>query len=1016
MEEITPADSDDGFDQDSEQDLHSFSQSTYPDPDTVVGNPWWSKAHPPSSQAARRDGLLHDLERSHGGSQPKANPDLSPYHVTTSDGSVSQVLETRLANPYLVGRDDHASESDFALPEEDDIDESLSGLSQSSSGDSPTKSQPLTLRRRGRPSGRGRCTESNRSRGGLPRRSQKGIKRGHRKPLEPSNEFKALHAQATMAFIDADYELAEQLTLQAILLNPEMYAAHSLLSEIHTARGDYDKALAALFNGAHTSYRNPEPWFTIARLIIARADDDDHSALRDALYCYNRILVVDPGNIDALHHRAPLRRKLGYKRRAADDYEHLLRLDPHDVDVLRSLAAIYTEMDKPDRAIELYDQSILHYQSVDIQRTSTFSWSDVNIYVELFAYQQRYAEAIMKLKSLSRWLLGRRNDVLWETFSEDDREWDLDDYPRRVLVHGFESGTYPGESYGSGMPLELHVKLGIYRLKSQDRQVEEATARFELLKPHDSSSKARLYDYPDLFRDVADALRDTGFYHEALRYYEPLQEISDSVDTSYYADMAACYKAVGLGTEAGDCFRIIASLENDQSDKTAMLVRTEVDERDKNEAMTASSLENHTTSRVPATLAMLISHQSKQRTRPPDLNRELRARLREETARALYGRTQELLAQAREDNPEAIAQWMANSQELVDDFRAHRGFFPSDKGLRVYGPQQGRDDPELDSAVAAGDYRGIPFSSWLDLMLEYALLAARSHNSTKAYEILKIADDANVFYCSPDSMFLIHVCWFTCALIVNDHETSCSVARWFMKEFQFVTDGYRLFSAVNRLCDGGNSWFNCGPSQKYVLRQLKAMDHSLVGQSQHRISFQEKASYTTRDDEGNPIQASDMDLSLLMLYGYILYLGKSYSLALNYFYRAFALAPTNPTINLSLALAYIQHAFKRQSENRHHLVTQGLTFLFTYYDLRHKSQVQSEQQEADFNVARTYHMLGLTHLAIPYYERCLASQTDRYGNTGVDFAVEAAFALRNIWAADEQITQVLDKTSKYLMM
>ena len=117
--------------------------------------------------------------------------------------------------------------------------------------------------------------------------------------------------------------------------------------------------------------------------------------------------------------------------------------------------------------------------------------------------------------------------------------------------------------------------------------------------------------------------------------------------------------------------------------------------------------------------------------------------------------------------------------------------------------------------------------------------------------------------------------------MVSDHETSCSVARWFMKEFQFVTDGYRLFSAVNRLCDGGNRWFNSSPSQKYVLRQLKAMDHSLVGQSQHRSCFQEKASYTTRDDEGNPIQASEMDLSLLMLYGYILYSGRSYSLALS---------------------------------------------------------------------------------------------------------------------------------------
>lgn len=65
-----------------------------------------------------------------------------------------------------------------------------------------------------------------------------------------------------------------------------------------------------------------------------------------------------------------------------------------------------------------------------------------------------------------------------------------------------------------------------------------------------------------------------------------------------------------------------------------------------------------------------------------------------------------------------------------------------------------------DSATLQGDYRGIPFSSWLDLILDYAMLLARSANSDKAYNVLKIANDANVFYCSLDSMFLIHVCWF----------------------------------------------------------------------------------------------------------------------------------------------------------------------------------------------------------------------------------------------------------------
>lgn len=117
--------------------------------------------------------------------------------------------------------------------------------------------------------------------------------------------------------------------------------------------------------------------------------------------------------------------------------------------------------------------------------------------------------------------------------------------------------------------------------------------------------------------------------------------------------------------------------------------------------------------------------------------------------------------------------------------------------------------------------------------------------------------------------------------MANDEETSCNVARWFMKDFQFVTDGYRLFSAVNRLCDGRNTWFNCGPSQKYVRRQLKAMDYSLVGQGQNRCVNQERASYSTKDSEGKPIYATDMDLALLVLYGQVLYMGRSFAVALS---------------------------------------------------------------------------------------------------------------------------------------
>ena len=125
--------------------------------------------------------------------------------------------------------------------------------------------------------------------------------------------------------------------------------------------------------------------------------------------------------------------------------------------------------------------------------------------------------------------------------------------------------------------------------------------------------------------------------------------------------------------------------------------------------------------------------------------------------------------------------------------------------------------------------------------------------------------------------------FLACAMIGNDDETLCNISRWFIREYQFITDGYRLFSALNRLCDSENSWFNCGPSQKYILRQLKAIDFSLLGGSGRKKHFQERASYSTKDSDGLMIQADDMDVALLMLYGHILHAGKSYSYAVSKF-------------------------------------------------------------------------------------------------------------------------------------
>lgn len=336
-----------------------------------------------------------------------------------------------------------------------------------------------SFRRRRRRRGHGPFSGRYGARGG------KGIKRGPRKPLEPSPEFKMLHSEATSAFIDGDYDRAIDLVKQAIQVNPEMFAAHSLLSEIFLARGEKDKALTALFSGAHTRPKDPTVWAKVAKLILERAGEDRQAALNDVIYCYSRVIDIDPKNYNARFQRAAVYRELGYNGRAATEYERILKELPHNTRALRHLAETYIDLNDVQKAIDHYMNSVDYYMSLEPDEEIEFSWSDVNICVELFAYAHRYQEGLHVLKSLSRWLLGRKEDDIWDQIEEDDREWDADDFPRRIKTDGFEPGLYPRESYGSSLPLELRVKLGVFRLKMGDRYNNEALVSWSISVRHD---------------------------------------------------------------------------------------------------------------------------------------------------------------------------------------------------------------------------------------------------------------------------------------------------------------------------------------------------------------------------------------------------------------------------------------------------------------------------------------------------------------------------------------------------
>lgn len=99
---------------------------------------------------------------------------------------------------------------------------------------------------------------------------------------------------------------------------------------------------------------------------------------------------------------------------------------------------------------------------------------------------------------------------------------------------------------------------------------------------------------------------------------------------------------------------------------------------------------------------------------------------------------------------------------------------------------------------------------------------------------------------------------------------------------------------------------------------------------------------------------------------------------------------------------------------------QGFAFLYAYYGTRQDSDRAIERQEAEYNVGRAYHLLGLTDSAIAYYLRCLALDTEvrstQIGPSAENFSTEAAIALQGLWVASGNFVKARELAKKWLVI
>ena len=208
-----------------------------------------------------------------------------------------------------------------------------------------------------------------------------------------------------------------------------------------------------------------------------------------------------------------------------------------------------------------------------------------------------------------------------------------------------------------------------------------------------------MYDYPDLYREAANALRGLSYYHEALHYYEPLQQVSEYTDATYFLEMAACYRATGLRAEAVECYQTVIEL-----DSRNMQARKELAELNRESGLAQQGLpddelvpvKEHKRRRrsgdkssskpprvpSPKSFALLAPRPVLPSAKQLALEKE---QTREEDVHALFRRRNNLTEKSGKGNDSSKAELMAVTKILIESFRANKVFYPLDRHRRFYG-------------------------------------------------------------------------------------------------------------------------------------------------------------------------------------------------------------------------------------------------------------------------------------------------------------------------------------------
>ena len=234
-------------------------------------------------------------------------------------------------------------------------------------------------------------------------------------------------------------------------------------------------------------------------------------------------------------------------------------------------------------------------------------------------------------------------------------------------------------------------------------------AHFEWLEPQETSAGAKLWDYADLFRDVADALHDQGHLKHALRFFEPVLKTGLDANPQIHHRMATCYQHLGLVDDAEKCFKMVLQLDEPNVDARVQLARIYEAQGKPEQAVVyvneviALEAKRHQEKRAKrrrigvdppvsedadAFLPPSRAPRTSQRRKASHVGldeQQQAEQAQEDAIRMQLTRVEALEGRMQSGDEAATDQWMEVAGAMIEDFRHAKIFYPMDRYIRFLG-------------------------------------------------------------------------------------------------------------------------------------------------------------------------------------------------------------------------------------------------------------------------------------------------------------------------------------------